>query len=170
MHFPDFRAVLHPPGLLARTNLKIGVYEGPAYLHLWACPVRERHVVLSRTAQTRSKEYMGRGRNECASLDPTFTKGIRFSGKILMFFFKNCQGTLSLLSHLRPIAALSDGVHDSPPSLLNFSTWPERTPEFFQLDQYLDFLVYLSQCQEKRAILHEIKMLTLWELLGNENF
>ena len=98
LHFPDTELSSALLAFLQEQTWKQEAVEGPTYLHLWACPVRERHVVLSRTAQTWSKEYMGRGRDEYASLDLILTKGIRFTSKILVFLVKNCQGPWSLLT------------------------------------------------------------------------
>ena len=125
LHFPDTELSSALLAFLQEQTWKQEAVEGPTYLHLWACPVRERHVVVSRTAQTWSKEYMGRGRDEYASLDPILTKGIRFSSKILVFLAKKCQGPWSLLPYFRPAAALSGGTQNCSPSVLNSSAWPE---------------------------------------------
>lgn len=147
-----------------KNKLEIGVYEGPTYLHLRACPVRERHVVPSRKAQkqTRSKENKGRGRNEYASLDPIFTKSIRFSGKMLNVTLKTVK-VYEVSYHIKVVSLpfhMDPGLPSITPELLHLT----RTySEFFQLKLgNLSIGVSLPMLGEKlKAILHEIKMVTL---------
>lgn len=150
----------------------VSIYEGPTHLCLWACPVRDEICgSFKNGTKTWSKEYTRRGRTGYASLDPCLPKAAESLAKFSCSFLETVE-VREVSYHIKGLwlpflMELRISTHHSFTAPLDQKVSQVLSTQLGNLNMSL----FPPVSGKTEAILHKIKMLTLWKIwLGNEDF